>query len=359
VGGALVATGIIAGAALAARWQAGQAAPGSTVVRAPDASGDSARSLAVVPGAAGGAGAPASGAASDGASSGPAPAGAAAPRELTREDSLAIAAAVRDRLEAAHPAPKANASVRALDSVARVLERALGDSVALALRELQRFRVQRAPSVELWTMSPEQLAELRRRARADAGGADAGGDERREPRVRVGGAGGGRGAAATAAPWTSRRRVLVADVRNASGRRELDGVTAAMSHALRERLEAGGVYDVRRPPPDLGAGRSALSLAAQMKAGAVVTPLLVPHGDSLRVQVMVTDVGRGYPVATLAVVAPSDRPLAGMETLVEEVRGTLGALEWGSVAGPPPPAVPAPPAAPRVAPVPPSPLPPL
>ena len=368
VGGALVTLGVVAGAALAARWQAGRDDANAGVAGAVLATaGDTTRGASVVPVV------PPVGQAASGG-----PAAAAGPAQsLTRDDSLAIAAAVRDRLEAAQPAPRLDANARILDSITSVLQRILADSVARALREAERAGVRGREETRRWVMSAEEAARLRELGRVrvfetrpgvgtgDAAAAAAGAGGAAQGSGTVGAAPVQRvevyanprigGAATSVRGARSSRRVIIADVRNATGRRELGGAAAAVGRALRERLEAGRTYDVGRQPPQVDpTGRAATAYAAATGAGAVLIPMLLPRGDSLIVQVIVTDVQRGYPVATIEVATPAETPLAGVDKLAAQLRAVLNGLPWSPPATVKPGSVPPAPAAPPPPPVPPA-----
>jgi hypothetical protein len=317
-----------------------------------------------------------------------APAPPAAPRALTRAESLAIAAAVRDRLEAAQPTPSADANTRLLDSMTRVIQRIVQDSVQRALREAAQSARRGDFDARRWTLSAEELAKMRelgqlrvhqvrpesveralRQAR-EAGGATGVGGAAVAGGAATGASGGARtevrvdtriaGAAARAPTARRGRRVVVADVRNATGRRDLSGVAAAIGRALREHLEAGQLYDVGRQPPQRDpSGSAAMHHALATQAGALLVPTLLVRGDSLVVQVAVLDVRRGFPVATVETATPAETPLVNVQRLAETLRSALATLSW-----PPPspaapdvrtPAVPMPPAPPApIAPPPPA-----
>ena len=251
-----------------------------------------------------------------------------------------------------------------------------------ALREAAQSARRGDFDARRWTLSAEELAKMRelgqlrvyevrpesiegveralreaREARgatgvggaAVAGGAAAGaaGGARTEVRVDT------RIAGATAGGPSSRRgrRVVVADVRNATGRRDLSGAAAAIGRALREHLETGRLYDVGRQPPQRDpSGGAALQHALATQAGALLVPTLLARGDSLVVQVVVLDVRRGFPVATVETATPAETPLVNVQRLAETLRGALAGLPWPPPAPGAPdvrtPAVPLPPAPP-------------
>ncbi|HEX6631873.1 MAG TPA: hypothetical protein VF048_12320, partial [Gemmatimonadaceae bacterium] len=232
-----------------------------------------------------------------------------------------------------------SAAGAAVDSMKAAIQRMIADSVAHALRQAERVVTRIGVPEGGWrSVSPEELQRLSelgtRMAERGARGAEV-------PRVMV----------APDPAAASRRRVLLGEVQNLTGRRELRGVTSAIGRALRERLAEGEVYDVRRAPSSTaGTGTAGSGFAAQVGAGALLTPMLIARGDSLLLQVVVVEPRRRRVLATVEGTAPMRSPMDAVTAVVEPLRTTLARMDW-PVSQPVPRAVPAAPAPP--APVPP------
>ena len=284
-----------------------------------------------VPGAIGGAGA-----------NGPlADSAARTPIVLSPAESLAIAEAVRKRLTARRDSQVAKGERALADSLSRRFERALSDSLARIMTELRGGR-----RVEIRGFDPKELEKLQEIAKRAAvmpnvPGLTAPGAEaipkpspERGPTttyrpVQPPGA-----PVAVPPPPAGVRRVLMGVTRISGVRRELAGVSAAISDSIRRAIAAQSGYDVvdaaALTDPRVYLTRTRTALARSVGAGAVVTGLYFPRGDSLVVlQLQVFDVQRNRVMRVLES-KPLDQndPTRGLGDLARSVVDALNEIDW-------------------------------
>jgi serine/threonine-protein kinase len=275
----------------------------------------------------------------------------ARPPALTRDDSLAIAAAVERRLAAeasarrqAEERPMAPAELEAIraeawkrygDSVRGELERQFGPDFGRTMAQLGAAGAAQAripqprsplpPNAPPGPMTPGAGARVfvvppvGAAAAAAAAAALAA-----DPNVA-------RLAARTPRPKAGVRRVAVLDLSDATGRPELRGAVQQASDGLRRAIAAMPGHDV----PDAGATRELARLGLPLQAtglathaGAVVSGSVGLRRDSTaQLVLLVYDVERGYPrsVRATAPVRPGDDPGAVAAALLDAVSEPLAA----------------------------------
>jgi serine/threonine-protein kinase len=267
------------------------------------------------------------------------------PIVLSRAESLAIAEAVRKRITARRDSQVAKGEQAFADSLSRRFERALSDSLARLMTELRGGR-----RVEIRGLDPkeiEKLQDIARRAAAmpNVPGVTVPGPPvnpkvspepgpmtmyRPPPRPDA--------PATFPPPAAGVRRVLMGVTRNSAVRRELGAVSAAISDSMRRAIAAQPGYDVvdaaALTDPRRSATRTRTALARSVGAGAVVTGLYFPRGDSLVVlQLQVFDVQRNRVMRVLES-KPLDQndPTRGLGDLVTSVLGALNDVDWRPMA---------------------------
>jgi serine/threonine-protein kinase len=267
------------------------------------------------------------------------------PIVLSRAESLAIAEAVRKRITARRDSQVAKGEQAFADSLSRRFERALSDSLARLMTELRGGR-----RVEIHGLDPKEIEKIQDIARRSAAMPNV-------PGVTVPGAAVIPKPTPERGPMTMYRptpdasapgmlpppapgvhRVLIGVTRNTAVRRELSAVSAAISDSLRRAIAAQPGYDVvdvaAMTDPRLYVTRARLALARSIGAGAVVTGLYFPRGDSLVVlQLQVFDVPRNRVTRVLESkpIDPND-PTRGLGDLVTAVLGALNDIDWRPVA---------------------------
>ncbi len=267
------------------------------------------------------------------------------PIVLSRAESLAIAEAVRKRITARRDSQTAKGERAFADSLSRRFERALSDSLARLMAELRGGR-----RVEFRGLDPkelEQLQEIAKRAAVMPNVPPPAGAPRTTP--------GPKGLLDHSGPMTvyriaprpgepmafppapGVRRVLVGVARNSALRRELAGVGAAISDSIRRAIAAQPGYDVidasTLTDPRLSAARSRTAFARAVGAGAVLTGLYFPRGDSLFVvQLQLYDVRRNRVTRVLESkpIDPKD-PMRGVGELATAAVVALNAVDWRPV----------------------------
>ena len=149
-----------------------------------------------------------------------------------------------------------------------------------------------------------------------------------------------------AGPVLEPKRVVVATFDNKSGDQSLDPVGAMAADWIARGLANTGVVDVAGTSAELaargardaaavGGGRAALeALAADARAGIVISGAFYRQGDSLLFQADFTDATSHTLVQSVGPVsAPVSRPLDGIERLRQRVAGSLATLVDSSLAG--------------------------
>jgi serine/threonine-protein kinase len=266
------------------------------------------------------------------------------PIVLSRAESLAIAEAVRKRVTARRDSQVAKGEKAFADSLSRRFERALSDSLARLMTELRGGR-----RGEIRGLDPKELEKLQDIAKRAAAVPNV-------PGVTVPGSGEIPKVSPERGPMTMYRpapqpgapglfpppaagvrRVLVGVTRNSGVRRELAGVSAAISDSIRRAIAAQPGYDVvdaaALTDPRLYATRTRTALARSVGAGAVVTGLYFPRLDSLVVlQLQVFDVQRNRVMRVLESkpIDPND-PIRGLGDLVTATIAALNDIEWRAV----------------------------
>ena len=268
------------------------------------------------------------------------------PIVLSRAESLAIAEAVRKRITARRDSQVAKGEKAFADSLSRRFERALSDSLARLMTELRGGR-----RVEIRGLDPKELEKLQDIAKRAAAMPNVPGVTVPGPSVvpkpspergplttyRPAPERGGPGMFPPPAPGV--RRVLMGVTRNSAVRRDLSGVSATISDSLRRAIAAQPGYDVvdaaAMTDPRLYVTRTRLALARSVGAGAVITGLYFPRGDSLVVlQLQVFDAPRNRVTRVLESkpIDPND-PTRGLGDLVTAIVGALTDIDWRPVVG--------------------------
>ena len=266
---------------------------------------------------------------------------ARAPIVLSRAESLAIAEAVRKRITARRDSQVAKGEQAFADSLSRRFERALSDSLARLMTELRGGR-----RVDIRGLDPKELEKLQDIAKRAAATPNV-------PGVTVPGPSAVPSASPERGPMTMYRpapqpgapgmlpppapgvrRVLIGVTRNSAVRRELSAVSAAISDSIRRAIAAQPGYDVvdaaALTDPRLYVTRTRTALARSVGAGAVVTGLYFPRGDSLVVlQLQVFDVPRNRVTRVLESkpLDPND-PTRGLGDFVTAVVSALNEIDW-------------------------------
>lgn len=251
---------------------------------------------------------------------------------LTHDDSMRIAAAVREQLTRSgrvgtHPA----AELGGLDSVQQKLVRVYTDSALRHAREA----LQAAGLSDVARLVAGESAAARARALGRASTGPSPGEAPRAPPVPRGAprlTSGTRRGTIFARP----RRVAILPVRNATPRAELGTTARFLGDSLRAALVAEGytlVSDAQLlqlvAAPDPNVQRQ---LADSMGVGAVLTSILTTRGDEVLAQVLVLDVWRGYPVGARAA-ADLDKPQDAL-AVVRDVSRALERVSWRTRADP-------------------------
>jgi serine/threonine-protein kinase len=267
------------------------------------------------------------------------------PIVLTRAESLAIADAIRKRVTARRDSALPKDERTLADSLSRRFERALSDSlqrIMTAIRGGDR-------RVEIGGINPkdlERFRELARMAQTMPNNLQRGAIVPEPPP-------GGRNAPnpnpvykiitpespapPVALPAPGVRRVLFGAPRASGMRRDLAPIMLAIADSLRRSIAARPGYDV----VDAGtltdtrfyANRSRTALARTVGAGAVLTGLYFPRGDSLMVlQLQLFDVPKNRILRVLES-KPFDLrdPMRAVGDLVAATTSSLDDIDWKSV----------------------------
>ena len=265
------------------------------------------------------------------------------PIVLSRAESLAIADAIRKRVTARRDSQLPKDERALADSLSRRFERALSDSLQRIMTSLRGDR-----RVEVRGMDPkdvERFRELARMAQAMPNNVQRGPVVPEPPA-------GSRVAPnpvfkvvtpepptpPVALPAPGVRRVLFGAPRASGMRRDLAPITMAISDSLRRSIAARPGYDVvdaaTLTDPRFYSNRSRTALARTVGAGAVLTGLYFPRGDSLVVlQLQLFDVPKNRILRVLES-KPFDirDPMPAVGGLVSAAASALDDIDWKSVA---------------------------
>jgi serine/threonine-protein kinase len=327
---------LIAGAAVALpTWRRARQHPVQSVTIAP-APGQPAAPGAVPPATPG----TASGAAAAAAPGRPFGDSAAhTPIVLSRAESLAIADAIRKRVTARRDSQAAKGERALADSLTRRFERALSDSITRIIGELRGGR-----RVEVKGFDPKEMEKFRELARMSASMPNASGGF-----TVPGVAGSGAKPLQIPNPGIYRvepppktlpppaagvRRVLVGTARNAIMRGDLLVAASTISESIRRAIAARPGYDVvdaaSLSDPRIYGSRTRSGLARAVGAGAVLTGLYFPRGDSVVVlQLQLFDVPRNRVLHVLES-KPIDLkdPTRNLGDLVTATIAALEDIDW-------------------------------
>ncbi|HJU65286.1 MAG TPA: serine/threonine-protein kinase [Gemmatimonadaceae bacterium] len=269
-----------------------------------------------VSGAGSGSGAPAAAAARDAA-----PANVVAPARspvaLSRADSLAIAEAMR-RESAGKPKASVDAAVSSAESLQVYVQRVLTDSLRVALESLKiQLRAGAAAS-------------------ADAGAAQGAGAARAfDPRgfdwqslergvvVRP----------ILPPPSSGKLRVVVTELRNATGRPDLEGLGHAIADSLRRAMAARGQFETvdARVTSSVPSDGNRLAMGWALRADLVLSGVYTLRREGLVIQAQVTDVRQGRVTrAYTAPPAPIDAPMSSLQPVIERAVTEINRLQSGA-----------------------------
>jgi serine/threonine-protein kinase len=251
---------------------------------------------------------------------------ASAAAMLTREDSMAIAAAVASRMSE-RPAPvrqRTTGADRARDSVAIAawadslraqIQRSVLDSLVQFEARRMRFRSAEDAAADAATL-------------AEAAGTVAGAARAQVPTMSE-------PSGAPALRSSEPRRVVVAMPRNTRGRADLDAIATTLADSLRERL--GSHPRFRVIPADsvaaaLRESRTVNTVQERLDADLIVSISLIPTRDSVVRMVQMRDLrapdGLNYRAVTSTV--PLAAPTAGLRELMPRVLRSLFEMERGA-----------------------------
>jgi eukaryotic-like serine/threonine-protein kinase len=254
------------------------------------------------------------------------PAPAAPVVHLTHEDSLRIAAAVREQMARASRGGARQAGALAdMDSLQQALVKAYTDSAVRRARDALRAS---GLSDITGLMAGESLAG---RTRGFRGRFPRGPTPFEMPQGPTPPSAGSRiSTRRRGAAIFARRRVAVLPVRNGTPRPELAGVARALTDSLRSSVAEAGYIPVSdaellqlMATPDMNAQRQ---LADSLGIGAVITTFLTTRGEEVSAQSLVLDVWRGSPISARSV-ARLDNP-ADAVAIVPEVLHVLDRVSW-------------------------------
>jgi hypothetical protein len=129
-----------------------------------------------------------------------------------------------------------------------------------------------------------------------------------------------------------RRRVVVADFRNATARKELDGIESRISDSLRLAVARTGTFDIVADEGTQNARvsvRSRNTRARSLGAGAVVSGITFVQRDSLVIQVQVSDLRRGYVFKVIESRPTSvEQPYRWVDDVIARTVAALGEVAW-------------------------------
>ena len=266
------------------------------------------------------------------------------PIVLTRAESLAIADAIRKRVTARRDSQLPKDERVLADSLSRRFERALSDSLQRIMATLGGDR-----RMEIRGIDPKDLERFRELARM----AQTMPNARRAPLVPEPPTGSRSApnpnpvykivtpdapAPPVPLPAPGVRRVLFGTPRTTGMRRDLVPITIAIADSVRRSIAARSGYDVvdasALTDSRFYANRSRTALAKAVGAGAVLTGLYFPRGDSLVVlQLQLFDVPKNRILRVLES-KPFDirDPMRAVGDLVAATASSLDDVDWKAVA---------------------------
>jgi hypothetical protein len=255
---------------------------------------------------------------------------------LTPAESLAIADAIRKRVTARRDSQVAKGERAIADSLSLRFERALSDSLTRIIGALRGDR-----RMEIRGFDPKELEKLREVAKMAAVLPNAPGARAipeppspTAPTTAYRIAPPPTEAPPVPMPAAGIRRVLVGAARTPAIRRDLAGVSAAISDSLRRAIAGRPGYDVvdaaTLTDPRFYASRGRTALARAVGAGAVLTGLYYPRPDStLVLQLQLFDVQRNRVMRVLESKPIDVRdPMAGVADLVSATVAALDQVDW-------------------------------
>jgi hypothetical protein len=243
---------------------------------------------------------------------------------LTREDSMAIAQAVRGEMAkrpAATPTRRSDslAVARMTDSIRASVQRSVLDSVLKLQQQNAGARVVTMPG-----MSVEQMQEIAAASSAASHAASAISN-------------------AIAVPTDGPRRVVVAPPRRTRGRPDIDTIGFQLVDVLRRSLDAHPRYDVvdaDTVDAALRVSRTTDAVREMTRADVIVSISLIPANDSVvrLVQIREMVVRSPFNVRVISSTTPASQPSFGLDKLGPDALATLldmerNAQQW--VARPP------------------------
>ena len=264
------------------------------------------------------------------------------PIVLTRAESLAIADAIRKRVAARSDSQLPKDERVLADSLSRRFERALSDSLQRIMTSLRGDR-----RTEIRGLDPKDVERFRELARM----AQTMPNAARSPLVPEPPTGSRTApnpnptfkvvtpeppSPPVALPAPGVRRVLFGTPRATGMRRDLVPITIAIADSLRRSIGARPGYDVvdaaTLTDPRFYANRSRTALARRVGAGAVLTGLYFPRGDSLVLQLQLFDVPKNRILRVLES-KPFDirDPMRAIGDLVEATTSSLDDIDWKAV----------------------------
>ena len=265
------------------------------------------------------------------------------PIVLSPAESLAIADAIRKRMNARRDSQTAKGERALADSLTRRFERALSDSITRIIGELRGGH-----RVEIKGFDQKEIEKFRELARMSASIPNVNG-----AMTVPGAAGSGRKPLQIPNPGIYRveppprtlpppaagvRRVLVGTARNAIMRGDLLVAASTIADSIRRAIAARPGYDVvdaaSLSDPRVYASRTRSGLARAVGAGAVLTGLYFPRADSVVVlQLQLFDVPRNRVLRVLES-KPIDLkdPTRNLGDLVSTTIAALEDIDWRSAA---------------------------
>jgi serine/threonine-protein kinase len=252
----------------------------------------------------------------------PLPSSAAPNVRLTHEDSMRIAAAVREQMaKSARGNARQSGALSDLDSLQQALVKVYTDSAVRHAREALRAA---GLSDVIGLMAAESLAA---RTRGSRGHYPTGPTPFAIPRPPAPPRTGSHPSVRPQATVFARpRRVAILPVRNGTPRPELAATARALTDSLRAAIVAAGYTPASdrdllqlMATPEMNAQRR---LADSLGIGAVITSFVTTRGDEVLAQSIILDVWRGYPASARAAA-----DLGNPQDAVAVVRDVVHALE--------------------------------
>lgn len=137
------------------------------------------------------------------------------------------------------------------------------------------------------------------------------------------------------------RRVAVIDLRNGTGRAELDGIGRIVADTLRRAIARRELYDIEDAEFVTSIRRRAAATGGRV-AGVLVSGVVLRRRDSLVFQVHLADLHQGQVFRVLeSRSAPVSDPSSTLAQLTTRTLAALDALQWRKPGNPRPPLLPA------------------